>query len=214
MPFRDERGLDVAYDRLRFDDPCETVLIESLGNLQKMRDPRQTPPDERFVVGDAALFILLWRRSWDIEQVLPHEVSAQLKDQGIAAYFDYVATPAGRRAVAARVERLIDGPSERLMHVALADHFAREFCASRFPSLAAGIQRAYDGSRLRLVTVPCRGLVCANEEHSQGMRTLLDRAKALSAPEISQTCIAYAETLRALEAEHRDELDALYPRAP
>ncbi len=108
MPFREERGIDVAYDRLRFDDACQFVLIRSLDNVKKMADPRQMPPDERFVVSDAALFILLDRRGLAVEAVVPEDVAARMKSQGIYAYFDYVATPAGRNTVISRVRQLID----------------------------------------------------------------------------------------------------------
>ena len=105
MPFHDERGVDAAYDRLRFDAACEAVLIEALDNTQKMPDPRQMPTDARFAVSDAALFILMERRSLEIEQVLPDDVAARLKDRGIYAYFDYVARPAGRTAVVDRLRQ-------------------------------------------------------------------------------------------------------------
>jgi hypothetical protein len=52
MPFREERGVDPSYDRLRLDDACEVVLIRSLDNVEKMADPRQMPPDQRFAYFD------------------------------------------------------------------------------------------------------------------------------------------------------------------
>ena len=45
-----------------FDDGCEVALIGALDNIEKMADPRQMPPDQRFVVGDAALFVSVFRR--------------------------------------------------------------------------------------------------------------------------------------------------------
>lgn len=107
MPFRDERGVDAASDQLRFNDACERDLLASLDDEHRMADPRQMPPDERFTVADAALFILLDRRSLAIEQVLPDDVAARLKDQGIYAYFDYVATPEGRSDIVDRAKRLV-----------------------------------------------------------------------------------------------------------
>ena len=104
MPFRGDRGVDPAYDRLRFDGACEGVLVASLSDTQKMADPRQMPPDERFVVSDAALFILLERHGISVESVLPAEVAMRLKSRGILAYFDYVASPAGRDQVISRAK--------------------------------------------------------------------------------------------------------------
>lgn len=108
MPFRDERGVDGAYDRLRFDDSCEEMLISALSSTQKMADPRQMPPDERFVVADAALFVLLERRGIEVEAVVPEEVSKRMESQGIYAYFDYVASPAGRDRVTSKVRQLVN----------------------------------------------------------------------------------------------------------
>lgn len=107
MPFRDEHGIDAAYDKLRFEDACESELLVSLNDVRTMADPRQMPPDERFTVADAALFILLDRRSLAIEQVLPDDVAARMKGAGISAYFDYVATPQGRSEVVDRAKRLV-----------------------------------------------------------------------------------------------------------
>ena len=106
-PFRNERGIDSAYDKLRYDDACEGVLIRSLSNTKKMADPRQMPPDERFVVADAALFVLLERRSIAIEAVVPDEVAKRMNSQGIYAYFDYVASPSGREKVISQARRMI-----------------------------------------------------------------------------------------------------------
>ena len=108
LPFRGERGVDPSYDRLRFDDACEVVLIRSLDSVKKMADPRQMPPDQRFAVGDAALFVLLERRGLEVEAVVPAEVAERMRRQGIYAYFDYVATPGGRSAMVSRVKELID----------------------------------------------------------------------------------------------------------
>jgi len=107
MPFRDERGVDAAYDKLRFEGACEGGLLDALSDSRKMADPRQAPPYGGFAVADAALFILLQRRSIDVEQVLPDEVAARVKDRGVYAYFEYVATPDGRRDIVDRVERLV-----------------------------------------------------------------------------------------------------------
>lgn len=107
MPFRFEYGIDPAYDRLRSDDACEYILVESLDDVSKMPDPRQAPIYEGFVVGDAALFMLLERRGLEFESVLPSDVSLKLETQGVCAYFSYVDTPAGRKSVIAKVKEII-----------------------------------------------------------------------------------------------------------
>jgi hypothetical protein len=105
LPFHGERGIDYAYDTLRFDEYCQSVLIEALDDLRPMPDPRQMPHDERFAVADAALFTLLDRLSLQIEDVLPREAAARLENDGVRAYFDYVAIPAGRQAVVEEAKR-------------------------------------------------------------------------------------------------------------
>ena len=106
IPFHGARAADAAYDRLRFEAACEVVLIQSLENLDSMPDPRQAPPEARFVVSEAALFILLDRRGIDVEAVVPEEVARKMETQGIYAYFDYVATPKGRAWVISRTGEL------------------------------------------------------------------------------------------------------------
>ena len=109
IPLKKGSGSDPVYERLIQDDNCEAKLIQALDDLTKMRDPRQAPIETRFVVSDAAVFILLNRRRVEIETILPDKVAAQWESRGIYAYFDYVATPAGRRDVIARVKEIIAG---------------------------------------------------------------------------------------------------------
>lgn len=99
--------LDAAYDKLRFDGACEGGLLDALGDTREMTDPRQAPPYDGFTIADAALFILLERRSIGLDQVLPRDMAARIEDRGVYAYFEYVTTPEGRRDVVERVERLV-----------------------------------------------------------------------------------------------------------
>ncbi|MBI1212268.1 MAG: hypothetical protein GC190_12450 [Alphaproteobacteria bacterium] len=106
MPFRAEHGVDAAYDRLRDDAGCEQLLLDTLTSLKPMADPRQMAPEEGFVEGDAALFVLLERHHLEFEQVLPPEQAEDFRNSGIFAYFAYVATQSGRADVIARTKRL------------------------------------------------------------------------------------------------------------
>lgn len=106
IPFRGDKGIDAAFDRLRFDASCEPVLLESLASLERMEDPRQAPPVESFVVGDAALFILLDRHDISIQQILPAATAAKFSDRGVYAYFDFVLQPSNRMLVVSRAKQL------------------------------------------------------------------------------------------------------------
>ena len=100
--------------------------------------------------------------------------------------------------------------SERLLHAALADHFTRYFCVKKYPELRPTIQEAYDASRLRHISIPCRGLKCADAEFANGMKTLFVRAKELSEAETMETCEGYESTLQGIEQEFDEELTSLY----
>ena len=103
-------------------------------------------------------------------------------------------------------------PSERLLHRALADHFTRYFCVSKFPEMKANIQSAFNASRLRFIALPCRGLKCSTADYSQGMRILLEKSESASKSEALKICTGYRESLSGIEDEFADELNALYPR--
>jgi hypothetical protein len=73
-----------------------------------MQDPRQTPAEPRFVVGDAALFILTENYGIEFAYVLPPDVMANWDRQGVYAYFDYVQVKKNRAKVVARLRALIE----------------------------------------------------------------------------------------------------------
>jgi hypothetical protein len=113
MPMKETAGVDASYDKLVYDDRCEPTLMQALYDLTKMRDPRQAPFDSRFVVSDAAVFILLRRRNLNLESILPADVAGRLEERGVYAYFDYVETTAGRQFVIARVHELVGKQAAR-----------------------------------------------------------------------------------------------------
>jgi len=112
IPFRDKRGIDEAYDRLRYDDACEEVLRAALLSLVPMHDPRQVPPDNRVVEGDAALFLLVDKHDLDISQLLPDEQKPNWESRGMTAYFDYVSSYENRVLLVKRLnEQLVSSKS-------------------------------------------------------------------------------------------------------
>lgn len=102
-------------------------------------------------------------------------------------------------------------PSEKLLDSALADHFTRYFCVTRFPDRQRAIQSAYDSSLLRFIAIPCRGLKCSTNEHTEGMRALWLNAEQLSDDDANEVCASYADSVRGIEEKHAEELAMLFP---
>ena len=97
MPFQSEHVDDPVYNEIIAKGsamvPC---LVEQLTNESKMRDPRSEPTVERFHVGDLAFFLLLRITGVPFEQMLPDNVKAKVKEEGVYAYFRYTDVPANR----------------------------------------------------------------------------------------------------------------------
>ena len=108
MPFHDEPGHDPTYDRLRFQDDCEDVLVSALSSNLRMNDPRQAPTVGTFTEADAAVFILLERYEIDVAEILPPEPAAEYRGSaGIYAYFSFVKEPEGRAYVANHLRQIV-----------------------------------------------------------------------------------------------------------
>jgi hypothetical protein len=67
-----------------------------------MRDPRSEPTIADFRVGDLAFFLLLRITGVSFEQMLPEDVKAKVKEEGVYAYFRYTEVPANRAALQRR----------------------------------------------------------------------------------------------------------------
>jgi hypothetical protein len=106
MPFKDEWGVDAAYDRFRTGTDCDHVLIKGLTSLRLMADPR-CPSYGGFVEADAALFVLVEKHALDIPDLMPDSERAHWKEQGVYAYFAYVEDPKRRAKANARLLALI-----------------------------------------------------------------------------------------------------------
>jgi hypothetical protein len=100
LPFKGESIDDEIYNQfLKQGKAAIPCLINSITNATKMRDPRSAPSYEDFRVGDAAFFILLKITNVPFEQMLPYQVKARLKEEGVYAYFRYVEKTANRKAL-------------------------------------------------------------------------------------------------------------------
>jgi hypothetical protein len=113
MPFRKEAGLDRAYDGL-VAGGCSLVpcLVERIVDTREMPDPRQAPIFAGFTVGDAALFMASELTGRSFEESLPTKVRSRIPEEGVYAYFRFVATRANREAIRADWRRWLAAHSE------------------------------------------------------------------------------------------------------
>jgi hypothetical protein len=124
-----------------------------------------------------------------------------------------------RKAVLAVVSLFLASPawadaSERLLHAALANYFTRHFCELRHPETASEIHNAFQKSKLKGVTVPCQEMTCSTPEFTNGMKVLWKQAERLSETESLEICASYAESLKELEEQYREELGNLSASRP
>lgn len=98
LPFKNERIDDITYNELVFNKefsvPC---LVEEMLDIRKMQDPRQAPPYDGFVVGDASFMVLLHIINKPLRSFLPKNIQGEFDQKGIYAYFDYVKKDSNRK---------------------------------------------------------------------------------------------------------------------
>jgi hypothetical protein len=116
LPMKGERGEDPLYDA--FMDAGEGVvpcLINEVTNITKMRDPRSEPgfPDIQIRVGDIAYFLIIDITKLNFTELLPADVQAQYKDQGVYAYFKYVQKLANRKTLQDKLHKRFEAKQKR-----------------------------------------------------------------------------------------------------
>lgn len=100
MPFQNEHVDDQVFNQIMAKGSAMTpCLVEQLTNGTKMHDPRSEPIVADFRVGDLAFFLLLRITGVPFEQMLPENVKAKVKEEGVYAYFRYTEVPANRAAL-------------------------------------------------------------------------------------------------------------------
>ena len=110
MPFQNEHVDDQVYNEIMAKGSAMTpCLVEQLTNGTKMPDPRSEPTVEDFRVGDLAFFLLLRITGVPFEQMLPENVKAKVKEEGVYAYFRYTELPANRAALQRRWKAWLNG---------------------------------------------------------------------------------------------------------
>lgn len=107
LPTKDPAVTDPIYESLiAKGDEAISCLVENISDRTPMPDPRYSVPHwQHFVVGDAAVFILLdilsrgdhseWKRM--MIESLPPKSAEEWKTNGVYAYFNYVSEPANRK---------------------------------------------------------------------------------------------------------------------
>jgi hypothetical protein len=103
FPFRrEERGIDPLYDALMHPAVASREIAGCIADTRPMPDPRQSPNRvDAFVTGDAAYMLLTRKLDIAFESLLPPAVSAQMPAKGANVYFEWIAQPGNREALAA-----------------------------------------------------------------------------------------------------------------
>ena len=93
MPFRSSDVIeDEVYNGLRSQGKTVAAcLLGKVTDTRPMADPRQAPRYPGFTVGDAAVMVLSDICNMSIEDALPAQSRLKWKEQGIYAYFEFVA---------------------------------------------------------------------------------------------------------------------------
>ena len=98
LPMKERRGVDATYDAFMTAGvrvvPC---LIEKVTDETPVPDPRQAPTYGDTRLGDIAVFLIGDITQLDFFTLLPLEVQAKVRDQGVYAYFAYVEKPKNRK---------------------------------------------------------------------------------------------------------------------
>jgi len=114
MPFQNEHVDDQVYNQIMAKGSAMTpCLVEQLTNRTKMRDPRSEPTVADFRSGDLAFFLLLRITGVPFEQMLPEDVKAKVKEEGVYAYFRYTGVPANRAALQRRWKAWLKGQASQ-----------------------------------------------------------------------------------------------------
>jgi hypothetical protein len=104
IPFYDEPVNDAVYNKIAQAGPSIIpCLVNRITDTTKMRDPRSEPTFSDFRVGDLAFFLLVQLKKVPFETMLPSEVQARLKTEGVYAYFRYVSRFKNRQILQKRV---------------------------------------------------------------------------------------------------------------
>jgi hypothetical protein len=100
IPFKGEPVKDDVYNGLKAATPeVLPCLIDRVTDTHQMRDPRRSITVDSVAVGDVAVFLV-----WDLGhfaagEEMPPALRAAFKEEGVNAYFRYVAKPANRKAM-------------------------------------------------------------------------------------------------------------------
>ena len=115
----------------------------------------------------------------------------------------------GSTSYAADMPDLPDIPTLRLKTAVLSNYFTRYICISKFPEMQPQIQRTFEQSRFKGIPVPCRELQCTDPGDTRVLKSFLDTSRELSESRWRKLCSKYAHTVKELERDNAEALDAL-----
>ncbi|WP_408950466.1 hypothetical protein [Lysobacter sp. Hz 25] len=111
MPLRDGwPETDPAYLKISNNrEVAKSCLLDRISDSTQMMDPRSEPTKvNNFAVGDLAFFLLYEFKMVPFEEVLPGEVTKQLAERGVFAYFEWVNKPGNRRQLQENCRKWIE----------------------------------------------------------------------------------------------------------
>lgn len=98
LPMKQIRRRDATFDAFMEAGvrviPC---LIEKVTDETPMPDPCEAPKYDDTRVGDVAYFLICDITQVDFVMLMPPEVEAKYRDQGVYAYFEFVENPKNRK---------------------------------------------------------------------------------------------------------------------
>ena len=107
LPFKGESTDEAYLFILRQGDAVMDCLISKITDITPIKDPRQAPKYEDFVVGDIAIFILSDVTKRPLEEFFPPELQAGYKDERVNAYFKFVRLRNNRKLLQERVKLIL-----------------------------------------------------------------------------------------------------------
>jgi|SRR5215469_144759 len=95
---------DDAYNKLLLKSwgavPC---LIHQITNMHRTADPRSAPQFGDVRVGDVAFWVIKDITGVPYDEMFPPDLVARFPDEGVYAYFDWVAKPGNRKRLQTKV---------------------------------------------------------------------------------------------------------------
>jgi hypothetical protein len=104
LPFKDESGVDAAYDALvEAGESVVACLIEKVSDTKVMPDPRCPHVTDETTVGDVAYFVLVRITKIGFVEFLPANIQEKYKTEGVYAYHEYIGRKGKRKELQSKL---------------------------------------------------------------------------------------------------------------